>query len=242
MASAAARVCDRITVAVVPEKFPDPKQTFEILFNVELPPLKADQVLVQTQYISVDPYLRGRLNQCTNGKPVYSHCVGKIIEIGSNVKGLNISDFVYGIMPWQTYSNINEKRCHKIPSKLPKYIETINNENDEKKNNNNNEMIDISKINKSYYIGLYGMPGQTAYYGLYEKGNLKQTDNVLISGAAGAVGSMAGQLARLKGCKKIVGTAGTKEKCDFMLSIGFTDVINYKEYKDTNSMQKRLKV
>ena len=103
-------------------------------------------------------------------------------------------------------------------------------------------MIDISTIPKSYFIGQYGMPGLTAYYGLFVKGRCAASDTVLVSGGAGAVGAMVGQFAKQQGCKKIIGTAGSKEKLEFMKNIGFTDVINYKEYSDTKSMQAKLKV
>ena len=87
-----------------------------------------------------------------------------------------------------------------------------------------------------------GMPGMTAYYGLFDKANFKPTDTLLVSGGAGAVGLMVGQIAKAVGCKKIVGTAGSQEKLDYMKSVGFTDVINYKENSDAESMTAALKV
>ena len=94
------------------------------------------------------------------------------------------------------------------------------------------DVADIGKISHSYYIGSYGMPGQTAYFGMIFRGGLKKGDNVLITGAAGAVGSIAGQIAKIYGCH-VVGVCGSAEKIKWITEdLGFDAAINYKEYGD----------
>lgn len=77
-------------------------------------------------------------------------------------------------------------------------------------------------------LGLLGFPGMTAYFGMLEIGKPKEGDVVVISGAAGATGSIAGQIAKIKGAKKVIGTAGSDEKCEWLKTIGFDEALNYK--------------
>ena len=224
-----------ITVAQVPLKAPDPNETFSTQ-TIKLPSLTANDALLELEYVSVDPYIRGQLAQFhALQQPVESFCVAKVVDVGLNVSKFTVNDSVMGIFPWQTHAIVNMDSCHLIPRKAPKY-------NPDCDTFNNDEMIDLSSIPKSYYIGQFGMPGKTGYYGLFEKGNIKSGENILISGGAGAVGSMVAQFAKMIGCKKIIGTAGSDGKLKFMKNMGFTDVLNYKDYHDTQSMQDKLKV
>jgi len=103
---------------------------------------------------------------------------------------------------------------------------------------------DLSKIPYSHYLGAFGMPGRTAYYGLIDLGGLKrdETKQILVSGAAGAVGSLVGQIAKLYAPKcRVIGTAGSDKKLEWLKQIGFDDVLNYKDYKDVESCQNALK-
>ena len=182
--------------------------------------MTANDALVELEYVSVDPYIRGQLAQFhATQQPVESFCVAKVVDIGSNVSKFTVNDSVMGIFPCQTHSIVNMESCHLIPRKVSKY-------NAKSDTFNNDEMIDLSSIPKSSYIGQFGMPGKTRYYGLFEKGNIQSGENILISGGAGAVGSMVAQFAKMIGCNKIIGTAGSDDKLHFMKKMGFTDVLN----------------
>jgi len=194
----------QIVLASRPKGLPT-KENFRIE-TITLPELKNDEVLVNGLFYSVDPYMRGRMNDVKSYTPPYDinapitgGVVGEIEE--SNSDEFKRGDKIAGTLPWATKSIISIKSIKKI---------------------------DISVAPPTYYLGILGMPGLTAYFGLIEIGRPKPKETVVISGAAGAVGIVAGQIAKLKRCK-VVGIAGSDDKLETLKKeFYFDDVINYK--------------
>lgn len=178
--------------------------------NIELPPLKDDEVLVQGLYYSVDPYMRGRMNEAKSyistfeiDQPISGGVVGKVIK--SDIPSFKAGDHVLGRLPWREQIN--------APIKL---LQAIN----------------PTIAPASYYLGILGMPGLTAYFGLQEICKPKAGETGVVSGAAGAVGMVVGQLARIQGCN-MVGITGSDEKARLLTSeFGFNEAINYKTTPD----------
>lgn len=171
-----------------------------------IPSIDEGQILVQQHYISLDPAMRGWLNDARSYiPPVQIGDVMRAASIGEVIASKNdqfsVGDFVSGSGGVQQYSLNNGKGWYKVdPSLAP--LPT--------------------------YIGTLGMPGMTAYFGILEVAKLKEDDIVLVSGAAGAVGSVVGQIAKIKGCK-VVGIAGGAEKCAYLTeTLGFDAAIDYK--------------
>ena len=175
------------------------------LAQVELAPLQDHQVLVRNLYMSVDPYMRGRMNEGTSyvppfdlGKPLDGGAVGEVIE--SRAREFKPGDAVT--------SNLGWRECF-IAS--PKELRPVSRE--------------IQPL--SVYLGALGMTGMTAWVGL-NLVEVKASDVIFISGAAGAVGSVAGQLAKLRGCR-VIGSAGSMEKVMFLREeCGFDIAFDYK--------------
>jgi len=174
--------------------------------NIELPELKDNEILLEAMFLSVDPYMRGRMNDAKSyappyeiGKPIMGGVIAKVIK--SNAAKFKENDIVNGYLPWQQY-------CITTESGLLK--------------------IDPSLAPPSYFLGILGMPGLTAYFGLLHIGKPKVGETVVVSGAAGAVGMVVGQIAKLKGCR-LVGIVGSDEKAKMLKEeFGFDEVINYK--------------
>ncbi len=174
--------------------------------ETELEPLSDQQVLVRNLFMSVDPYMRSRMNagrsyvpQFELGQPLEGAAVGEVIE--SRVKEFKPGDIVTSSYGWREYA---------IAS--PKDLVRVNG--------------DLQPL--SLYLGLLGMTGMTAWAGL-ELAELKAGDIVYLSGAAGAVGNVAGQLAKLRGCR-VIGSAGSAEKVAFLKdACGFDAAFNYKD-------------
>ncbi|WP_461610352.1 NADP-dependent oxidoreductase [Cytobacillus kochii] len=188
-----------------PNGMPSDKN-FELVESGEVPRLNAGEVLIQTIYLSVDPYMRGRmsgrksyiepfaLNEVLSGG-----IVGQVME--SKDGHFKEGDYVEGRLGWSDY---NVAKSHQI------------------------RKLDPSIAPISTALGIVGMPGLTAYFGLLDIGEPKEGETVVVSGAAGAVGSTVGQIAKLKGCK-VIGIAGTEEKCQYLKDeLHFDEVINYK--------------
>jgi hypothetical protein len=179
----------------------------------ELADLKENEVLLKSWYISVDPYMRGRMNDVKSyaasfeiDKPIKGGVVAKVIE--SKSKSIKKGDTVVGILPWATY-------CIEITENLRK--------------------VDIKSSPPSYYLGILGMPGFTAYFGMMEIGKPKKGETVVVSGAGGAVGIVAGQIAKIQG-SKVIGITGSDDKCMMLKDkFGFDEAINY---KSSNSLRK----
>uniref|UniRef100_A0A6N2LBU6 Enoyl reductase (ER) domain-containing protein n=1 Tax=Salix viminalis TaxID=40686 RepID=A0A6N2LBU6_SALVM len=179
-------------------------------------------VLVKNLYLSCDPYMRGRMTNSpvddpdfspfTPGSPIVGHGVAEVVD--SRHPGFKKGDLVWGRkMGWEEYSLIKE------PVKLFK--------------------IHSTDVPLSYYTGILGMPGMTAYFGFYQVCSPKKGERVYISAASGAVGQLVGQFAKLMGCY-VVGSAGSKEKVELLKSkFGFDDAFNYKEEHDLAAALKR---
>ena len=163
------------------------------------------QVLLKTRYVSVDPYMRGRMSAAKSyvapfevGEPISGGVVAEVVE--SNLDKLPVGSVVVGNLPWQKFIISDGKGLQQIPTG-PAPI--------------------------SYFLGLLGMPGLTAYFGLLDICQPKPGETVVVSGAAGAVGMVVGQLAKIKGAR-VIGTAGSDEKVAYLKELGFDEAINYK--------------
>jgi len=196
--------------------------------------LQDHQALAKPLFVSVDPYLRGMnlLASKWNNKTPVSGTVIQIID--SKHQDFRKGDFYFGYLPWSNPILLNEKRL-KALKKLPP---TSEGSQDQKEP----ETFDLSKLPLSHFLSTFGMTGMTAYYGLLVKGQLKPADTVVVSGAAGAVGSTVGQIAKhCFGCY-VVGSAGSPEKIKYLKEeLGFDEVINYKDYDTVASMRAELK-
>jgi NADPH-dependent curcumin reductase len=192
----------RIVLASRPEGWVTPQN-----FRLEKAPLPrpADgEVLVKNLWLSLDPYMRGRISAAKSyvkgvdiGEVMVGQTVGEVME--SKHPTLKEGDHVLTQLGWQLYGATKEAT-----------------------------RIDGSRAPLSYYLGLLGMPGMTAYFGLKELGQPKPGETVLVSAASGAVGSVVGQLAKLWGCRAI-GIAGGREKCDYVTrELGFDACLDYK--------------
>ncbi|NVO32804.1 NADP-dependent oxidoreductase [Hymenobacter lapidiphilus] len=171
----------------------------------ELPALNSGDVLLKTRYVSVDPYMRGRMSSAKSyvapfevGEPIAGGVVAEVVE--SQADQLPVGSLVVGNLPWQEYSVAPARSLQQVPA-------------------------DQAPI--SYYLGLLGMTGLTAYFGLLDICDPKEGETVVVSGAAGAVGMVVGQLAKIKGAR-VIGTAGTNEKVAYLKELGFDEAINYK--------------
>ena len=171
-----------------------------------LPELADGQVLVKILYVSLDPAMRGWMNEGRSyvppvqlGEVMRAATAGQIIE--SKSEKLAVGDSVSGWLGVQEYAVCDENAVFKV----------------------NTDAVPLPT-----YIGALGMPGMTAYFGLLEVGAPKEGETVVVSGAAGAVGSVVGQIAKLKGCR-VVGIAGGPEKCKWIVEeLGFDAAIDYK--------------
>ncbi|CAD5249463.1 MULTISPECIES: NADP-dependent oxidoreductase [unclassified Imperialibacter] len=181
------------------------KDTFRFE-TTEVPALQAGQVLLQGLYYSVDPYMRGRMSDAKSyappfevGKPFYGGVVAKVLSSKSDL--FKEGDVVLGMLSWAQQIVATEKELRKV---------------------------DTTIAPASYYLGILGMPGLTAYFGLMHIGKPKAGETVVVSGAAGAVGVLVGQMANIHGCR-VVGIAGTDEKVALIKKeFGFDEAINYK--------------
>jgi NADPH:quinone reductase len=183
-------------------------ETFQFV-DTEVPSLNDDEVLLRTLYISVDPYLRGRMRE---GKSYVANFeLGQVIESGgvaevveSRSADYKSGDIVSGYFPWRLFNVVNVKQL----------------------------MRTIPGVSPSTAIGVLGMPGLTAYFGLLDIGKPKEGETVVVSGAAGAVGMTVCQIAKIKGCR-VVGTAGSDEKNKYLkYELGVDATINYKTTTD----------
>jgi hypothetical protein len=175
------------------------------LAQVELNPLQDQQVLVRNLFMSVDPYMRGRMNAGKSYVPPFE--IGKVLEGGavgevveSRAKEFKVGDAVTSNFGWRDYFIASPKELHPVSR-------------------------DIQPL--SVYLGALGMTGMTAWAGL-NLVEVKAGEVIFISGAAGAVGNVAGQLAKLRGCK-VIGSAGSMEKVEFLREeCGFDIAFDYK--------------
>ncbi len=172
-----------------------------------VPEVQEGEVLVRQHYVSLDPAMRGWMNEGKSyiepmalGSVMRAGSVGEVVE-AKNHPRLRKGDFVVGSGGVQQYVATDGKGYHKVDPRLAPL---------------------------PTYLGALGMPGMTAYFGILDVGKVREGDVVLVSGAAGAVGSVAGQVAKIKGCR-VIGIAGGPEKCRYLVEeLGFDGAIDYK--------------
>ncbi|GAA1512685.1 NADP-dependent oxidoreductase [Streptomyces albidochromogenes] len=165
------------------------------------------RVLVRNLHFSVDPYMRGRMNDVKSyvppfklDQPMDGGAVGEVIA--SADERFAVGDHVLHGLGWREYAEVPAQHATKV---------------------------DASLAPLSAYLGVLGMPGLTAYAGLFEVASFKEGDSVFVSGAAGAVGSQVGQLAKLRGASRVIGSAGSDEKVKHLIEdLGFDAAFNYK--------------
>ena len=192
------------------------------LVAVDTPALQDGQVLVRHHYLSLDPYMRGRMNESKSyaasqplGEVMIGGTVGEVAE--SKHPKYAVGDKVVGMGGWQEYSVVDADQ----PGALRK--------------------VDTTHVPLSHYLGAVGMPGVTAWYGLVKIIAPKAGDTVVVSAATGAVGSAFAALAKARGCRA-VGIAGGADKCRYAVDeLGFDACIDYKEHSDVKAMSKALK-
>lgn len=192
------------------------------LVAVDTPELKDGEVLVRHHFLSLDPYMRGRMNESKSyaasqalGEVMIGGTVGEVAE--SKHPKYAVGDKVVGMGGWQEYSVVNAEQ----PGALRK--------------------VDTTHVPLSHYLGAVGMPGVTAWYGLVKIIAPKAGDTVVVSAATGAVGSAFAALAKARGCRA-VGIAGGADKCKYAVDeLGFDACIDYKEHGDVKAMSKALK-
>ena len=178
--------------------------------NIETPLLTSGMVRLKPHTFSVDPYMRGRMSDAksyvaafTVGEPFSGGAISRVVE--SQADGFKKGDYVLGMVPWQEEVVITASGLQLVDEKIAPL---------------------------SYYLGILGMPGLTAYFGLLEIGKPKKGETVVVSGAAGAVGMVVGQIAKIQGCR-VVGIAGDQSKVDYLTDeLGFDAAINYKSETD----------
>ena len=191
-----------------PKDFPT-NENFSVQDDI-VPVLNDNQILLKTVYVSVDPYLRGRMNNVKSyippfevGEPMKSAIVAEVVE--SKNKNYSVGSHLYGMLDWKTFQVSDGTGLFPIPK-------------------------DLAPL--SSYLGVLGVTGLTAYFGLLEIGKPKENETLLVSGAAGAVGVTVSQIGKIKGCK-VVGIAGTDEKVDRLKNkFGLDAAINYKNNKN----------
>jgi leukotriene B4 12-hydroxydehydrogenase/15-oxo-prostaglandin 13-reductase len=187
-----------------------PKESDFRLVSAPIPALASSQVLLRTVFLSVDPYMRGRMNGIRTyadpvdiGQLMIGATVGKVVQ--SQNPAFQVGDFVAGYWGWQEYAVSDGKGLQKL---------------------------DASLAPISAALGVLGMPGMTAYFGFLDICQPKPGETVVVSGAAGAVGSLIGQIAKIKGCRA-VGIAGTDAKVAWLTGeLGFDAAFNYKTTED----------
>jgi NADPH-dependent curcumin reductase CurA len=192
------------------------------LVTSETPALKDNQVLVRHHYMSLDPYMRGRMNESKSyaqpqplGQVMQGGTVGEIVL--SKHPKFAVGDKVVGFGGWQEYSVVDASQ----PGMLRK--------------------VDTTHVPLSHYLGAVGMPGVTAWYGLVKIINPKAGETLVVTAASGAVGSAFGALAKARGCR-VVGIAGGADKCKYVTDeLGFDACIDYRQHPDVKSMSAALK-
>ena len=178
--------------------------------NIELPEIQIGEVLLKGLYYSVDPYMRGRMNDAKSyvppfqvDQPIESSVIATVSESKSD--NFKPGDMVSGMLPWRKEFIAVEKSLHKI---------------------------DATIAPASYYLGVLGMTGLTAYFGLIHICKPKSGETIVVSGAAGAVGIVVGQIAKIQGCH-VIGIAGSDEKIKLLKEkFGFDEAVNYKTTPD----------
>jgi NADPH-dependent curcumin reductase CurA len=175
------------------------------LVETDVPTPGPGQIVVRNQYMSVDPYMRGRMNDVKSyvppfqiGAPLDGGAVGEVVA--SEADGFTPGDTVLHGLGWREYALLDAKAARKVdPSLAP----------------------------VTAYLSVLGMTGLTAYAGLLDVAAMKPGESVFVSGAAGAVGSMVGQIAKLRGASRVVGSAGSAAKVERLAALGFDAAFDY---------------
>lgn len=178
------------------------------LVETEVGKLGSGQILVRNLYLSVDPYMRGRMSDAKSyappyalGEPMFGGAVGRVVA--SRAEGIAVGDHVLHGLGWREYALLDARHA---------------------------AVVDPDAAPLSAYLGALGMPGLTAYAGLLRVAGFAAGETVFVSGAAGAVGSQVGQIARLKGAGRVIGSAGSDEKTALLVAeYGFDAAFNYKK-------------
>ena len=208
----------RIVLASRPQGGPVSPEHFR-LEQASLPDVGPGQVLVRNHFLSLDPYMRGRMEETRSyaapqplGETMMGGTVGTVEA--SEHPGFKPGDAVVGMLGWAEYGLADGRALNKV---------------------------DTTHVPLSAYLGPVGMPGVTAWYGLRQICAPKAGETLLVSAASGAVGSVVGQLAKLSGCRA-VGIAGGPEKCAYVREeLGFDDCIDHRAHRDLRSMGQALK-
>ena len=192
------------------------------LVEAPIPPLSDGQVLVQHHYLSLDPYMRGRMNDAKSyaapqplDQVMIGGTVGEVVD--SRNPHFKAGDKVVGMGGWQEYAVVDADQRGVL------------------------QKVDTTHVPLAAYLGAVGMPGVTGWYGLVRIIAPKVGETVVVSSAAGAVGGAVGQLAKARGCR-VVGIAGGPEKCRSVVQdLGFDECIDYRQFTDLKAMSGALK-
>jgi NADPH-dependent curcumin reductase CurA len=177
--------------------------------DVDLPDPEPGQVLVRNAYMSVDPYMRPRMNDVKSYTPPFQ--IGQVLDgvavgtvIASGADNIAVGDTVLHELGWRDLALVQARKAR---------------------------VLDAAAVpNLSFYLGALGMPGLTAYVGLLDMADFRPDDTVFVSGAAGAVGGMVGQIAKLRGARRVIGSAGSAEKVAYLTDkLGFDAAFNYRD-------------
>lgn len=193
----------------------EPKDTDFALVESPVPNAGAGQILCRTLYLSLDPYMRGRMNAAKSyaapvevGQVMVGGAVSEVVE--SKLSDFAAGDIVFAYSGWQEYSLSDGRGVRRVDPKLAPI---------------------------STAVGVLGMPGMTAYSGLLNIGKPKPGETVVVAAASGAVGGIVGQIAKIKGCRA-VGVAGSPEKCDFVVTeLGFDACVNHRHADFAESLR-----
>jgi len=193
------------------------QENFEVV-ETSLPAAGAGEILVRNLWLSVDPYMRGRMNEAESyvppfelGEPMEGGCVGEVVE--SDNKQFSIGDHVLGNKGWREFWTSDGEEVSKIDTKVAE---------------------------PQNYLSILGLTGMTAWVGLNEIGKLKEGDNVFVSAASGAVGSVVCQIAKLKNCR-VVGSAGSADKIAWLKAeAGVNEAFNYHDTDDVSATLAKL--
>jgi len=204
-----------IHLAARPTGFPSPDD-FRLV-EAEVPKCGPDQVRVRNTVMSVDPYMRARMNDAKSylppfelNQPLLGGVVGEVVESCSDA--LAVGDTVIHMQGWREEAVLDARHARKL---------------------------DVSVAPATAYLGLLGTIGLTAWVGLFDIARMKEGDTVFVSGAAGAVGSVVGQMARLRGARRVIGSAGSPAKVAYLVDqLGFDAAFNY---KDDEPVRRQLK-
>ncbi|MGA0611017.1 NADP-dependent oxidoreductase [Caldimonas sp. KR1-144] len=192
------------------------------LVETPLPELADGQVLVRNHYLSLDPYMRGRMSEAKSyaqPQPLNEVMIGGTVGevVASKNAHFAVGDKVVGMGGWQEFQLVDGNQRGVL------------------------QKVDTTHVPLSAYLGAVGMPGVTGWYGLTQIIAPKAGETVVVSAASGAVGGAVGQLAKARGCRA-VGLAGGQEKCDYVVKeLGFDACIDYKQHKDLKSLSMALK-